>query len=150
MQLTKVNTLLTRFSDKSFPIDRISVLCMGIYTLEGLEKLAEIIRTARGKEAVRAFARRNDVSHRTISQLEACNVQEPEITTLQKIAPALGYTKEQLIAILEGRPRILSTNSLAADIFATVDQMERGEIGKLIHYATDRLVSAEIPQTIKE
>jgi transcriptional regulator with XRE-family HTH domain len=120
---------------------------MGIYTQSGLEKLAEIIRNCRGKEAVRAFARRNDISHRTISQLEACNVQEPEITTLAKIAPALGYTKEQLIAILLGKPKVLSDNLLAADIFPTIDQMGKEEIGKLIHYAVDKLVEgAEIPQ----
>jgi transcriptional regulator with XRE-family HTH domain len=117
---------------------------MSIYTFEGLQRLAKIIRDARGHEPKRAFARRLGVSHRTISRLEESDVQEPEITTLQKLAPALGYTKEQLVAILEDKKSTtLPQNKIvvASEIFPVIDQLSRAEIGKLIHYATDKLVA---------
>lgn len=119
---------------------------MSIYTFEGLQRLSEIIREARGHEPQRAFARRLGVSHRTISRLEEIEVQEPEITTLQKLAPALGYTKEQLVAILEGKKSsILPQGDViaASEIFPVVDQLSRAEIGKLMHYIVDKLVNEQ-------
>lgn len=117
-----------------------------LYTRDGLEKLSEIVRTARGQDSVRNFAKRVGVSHRTIKRLEESDLQEPEVTTLQKIAPFTGYTKEELIAILEGQKHKSEVREyrLAEDIIPALDQLPDTEAAKVAQYIITRLVRPKV------
>lgn len=117
-----------------------------LYTYNGLEKLAEIIRTARGHEKVRAFARKVGVSHATIDRLEKGEVLEPEITTLEKLAPHLGYTREELIAICAGdnSPHPVREYRLAEDVIPIIDQLPDREAAKIIQHIAARLAQPKV------
>jgi transcriptional regulator with XRE-family HTH domain len=117
-----------------------------LYTYDGLEKLAEIIRTARGHEKVRPFARKVGVSHATIDRLENGEVLEPEITTLEKLAPHLGYTREELIAICAGdnSPQPMRPYRLAEDVIPMVDQLPDREAAKVAQHIVARLAQPKV------
>jgi transcriptional regulator with XRE-family HTH domain len=111
------------------------------YTEEGLEKLAEIVRNARGNMSERGFAQKIGVSNTTIKRIEDCAVQEPEISTLAKLSVVVGYTKEELIAILEMTPkkppaRIYKT---AEDAIPVIEQLPKREKMKLAKYLIDEI-----------
>jgi transcriptional regulator with XRE-family HTH domain len=117
-----------------------------LYTRLGLEKLAEIVRTARGQDSVRAFAKKAGVSHRTITRLEDADLQEPEITTLQKIAPLTGYTKEDLIAILEGKQHAPETREyrIAEDVMPMINQLPDAEAARVAQLIIARLARPKV------
>ena len=117
-----------------------------LYTYEGIEKLAHIIRSVRGREGVRPFARKVGVSYATIDRLEKCEVLEPEIGTLEKLAPHLGYTREELIAICAGEnaPQPAREFKLAEDVFPIIDQLPDREAGKVAQYIISRLIQPKV------
>jgi transcriptional regulator with XRE-family HTH domain len=117
-----------------------------LYTYEGLEKLAEIIRTARGHEKVRPFARKVGVSYATIDRLEKGEVLEPEIATLEKLAPHLGYTRDELVAICAGEnaPQPVREYKFAEDVIPIVDQLPDREAAKVAQHIVARLVQPKV------
>lgn len=115
---------------------------MSLYTRDGLQKLAEIVRSARGNDSVRAFAKKAAVSHRTITRLEGADLQEPEVTTLQKLADLTGYAKEELIAILEGKEHSPEVREyrLAEDVMPIINQLPEIEAAKVAQMIISSLV----------
>lgn len=117
-----------------------------LYTRFGLEKLAEIVKAARGQDSVRNFAKKAGVSHRTITRLEEANLQEPEVSTLQKIAPLTGYTKEELIAILEGKSHSPEVREyrLLEDVIPIINQLPDTEAAKVAQHIIARLARPKV------
>ncbi|MDZ7992520.1 MAG: helix-turn-helix domain-containing protein [Nostoc sp. EfeVER01] len=117
-----------------------------LYTRVGLEKLAEIVRSARGHDSVRAFAKKAGISHRTVTRIEETDLQEPEITTLQKIAPLTGYSKEELIAILEAKPHApeIRQYRVAEDVIPLINQLPDTEAAKVAQHIIARLARPKV------
>lgn len=117
-----------------------------LYTRSGLEKLAQIVKNARGTDSVRAFAKKAGISHRTVTRLEDADLQEPEVTTLQKIAPLTGYTKEELIAILESKPHGQEVREYrtAEDVMPIVNQLPEQEAARVAQHIIARLARPRV------
>ncbi|WP_100899152.1 helix-turn-helix domain-containing protein [Nostoc flagelliforme] len=117
-----------------------------LYTRTGLEKLAEIVRSARGHDSVRKFATKAGISHRTVARLEEADLQEPEVSTLQKIAPLTGYSKEELIAILEAKPHNpkIREYRVAEDVIPLINQLPDSEAAKVAQHIIARLARPKI------
>lgn len=122
------------------------------YTEEGLEKLAEIVRSARGNMSERGFAEMIGVTNTTISRIEKCEVQEPKLDTLDKLSGAVGYTREELIAILEMNPnnpnkQPVKLYKTAEDAVPVVDQLPKREMAKLAKYLIDKITAPKATKT---
>lgn len=122
--------------------------CMAktVYTYEGIEKLAEIIRAARGHESGRAFAKKVGLSPTAIDRILKGEVMEPELKTLEKLAPHVGYTREELIAICAGEnaPQPAREYKLAEDVIPIVDQLPDREAAKVAQHIITRLVQPKV------
>ena len=70
-----------------------------LYTSAGLEKLAQIIRQARGDLSFRQFQEVTGVAHGVIRRIENLDAKMPDPTTLKLLAPHTPYTYRQLQAI---------------------------------------------------
>lgn len=115
------------------------------YTTEGLQKLGEMIDAARGSMSVRAFARKTGVNYQTINRLLRLEVQEPEISTLEKLAPYLGRDKYQLIAICEGSRKSKQKSQeilIAEDVLPMIDQLPDLEAARVAQAILARLANA--------
>jgi transcriptional regulator with XRE-family HTH domain len=117
-----------------------------VYTYEGIEKLAEIIRVARGHESARAFAKKVGLSPTAIDRILKGEVQEPELKTLEKLAPFLGYTRDELIAICAGdnAPQPVREYRLASDVLPIVDQLPDREAAKVAQHIIARLAQPKV------
>ncbi|WP_100898173.1 hypothetical protein [Nostoc flagelliforme] len=117
-----------------------------LYTRAGLEKLAQIVRDARGQKSVRAFATAVGVSHRTIARIEDADLHEPEISTLQKLGPMTGYTKEELIAILEERhdDQAFREYRTAEDVMPMINQLPDTEAARVAQSIVARLARPKV------
>lgn len=117
-----------------------------LYTRTGLEKLAQIVKAARGSDSVRTFAKKADISHRTVTRLEEADLKEPEITTLQKIAPLTGYSKEELIAILESKPLSPQVREYrtAEDVIPIVNQLPDQQAARVAQHIIARLAHPKV------
>ncbi|MEH2100568.1 MAG: helix-turn-helix domain-containing protein, partial [Nostoc sp.] len=106
----------------------------------------EIVKTARGQDSVRAFAKKAGISHRTVTRLEEADLHEPEVTTLQKIAPLVGYSKEELIAILEAKAHTpeIRQYRIAEDIIPMINQLPDAEAAKVAQHIIARLARPKI------
>jgi transcriptional regulator with XRE-family HTH domain len=111
------------------------------YTQDGLLELGRIINTAKGELSVRAFARKAHINYQTINRLIRGEVREPEITTLEKLAPHLGRDKYQLIAICEGRKNRLQVPqySIAEDVLPIINQLSDAEAMRVAQAILARL-----------
>lgn len=111
------------------------------YTHEGLQELGSIINTARGAMSVRGFARKIGINYQTINRLIRGEVQEPEISTLEKLAPHLGRDKYQLIAICEGRKGKTKAPeySIAEDVLPIINQLSDVEALRVAQAILTRL-----------
>ncbi|ARV58097.1 hypothetical protein BZZ01_05110 [Nostocales cyanobacterium HT-58-2] len=103
------------------------------FTEEGLQRLAEIVRSARGERSYNEFAKLTGVNYMTIIRLERCQVKTPKITTLQKLERFTPFTWEELLAIgteqTGGEKREILT---ADDVMPYVMQLSLSEVGRLI------------------
>lgn len=73
----------------------------GRFTKEGLKRLAQIIRQARGSQSYRQFEEKlgGEPSHATLWRLEHGVGKDPDLSILKKIAPFTPYSFEELLAI---------------------------------------------------
>lgn len=117
-----------------------------VYTWEGIEKLAQIIRAARGHESARSFAKKVGLSPTSIDRILNGVVMEPELKTLEKLAPHLGYTREELIAICAGdnSPQPVREYRLAEDVMPMVDQLPDREAAKVAQRIIARLTQPKV------
>lgn len=114
-----------------------------INTVEGREALARIVRQARGKKGLRAFAREVGISHAALSKLEHAETKNPADQTLIALAPHTEFSFDELKAILASRisPEIrqyrtaqeawIVVRSLPREEKALLGQMILAELGGL-------------------
>jgi transcriptional regulator with XRE-family HTH domain len=117
-----------------------------VYTWEGIQKLAEIIRAARGHLSGRAFAKKVGLSPTSIDRILGGEVKEPELKTLEKLAPHLGYTRDELIAICIGdnSPQPVREYRLAEDLIPMIDQLPDREAAKVAQHIIARLTQPKV------
>ncbi|HLP91998.1 MAG TPA: helix-turn-helix transcriptional regulator [Nostocaceae cyanobacterium] len=106
--------------------------------IESKEKLIEIIKLARGSMSQRAFGKLLGVSA-TAVQLWEKGVNVPDTEYLVKIAARAGYTLEELLNCLEGKP-IQETSDLNV-ILRQINHLPLSHVAQILQAAADRLAA---------
>ncbi|WP_414563858.1 MULTISPECIES: helix-turn-helix domain-containing protein [unclassified Anabaena] len=106
--------------------------------IESREKLVEIIKLARGSMSQRAFGKLLGVSA-TAVQLWEKGVNVPDTEYLAKIAARAGYTLEELLTCLDGKP-IQETSDLNL-ILRQIKYMPLSQVAQIVQAAAERLAS---------
>ena len=107
--------------------------------IESKEKLIEIIKQARGSMSQRAFAKFLGVSA-TAVQLWEKGVNIPDTEYLAKIAPRAGYSLEELLSCLEGKP-VQEASDLSV-ILRQINHMPLSQVAQVMTAAANRLATA--------
>ena len=117
----------------------------------GLNKLGEIIRSARGDLSLTEFSNITGVGYMTISRLEKATFK-PDIEVLDKLANYTDYTVEQLCAIAVGKqdPKEVREILRGEDAYMALRKMPRPEIKKLIFMLAKELSKDERKEVLKE
>ncbi|WP_414542488.1 helix-turn-helix domain-containing protein [Nostoc sp. CCY0012] len=106
--------------------------------IESREKLVEIIKLARGSMSQRAFGKLMGVSA-TAVQLWEKGVNVPDTEYLAKIAARAGYTLEELLSCLDGKP-IQETSDLNL-ILRQIKYMPLSQVAQIVQAAAERLAA---------
>ncbi|MEA5566624.1 helix-turn-helix transcriptional regulator [Anabaena sp. UHCC 0399] len=106
--------------------------------LESRQKLIEIIKLARGSLSQRAFGKSLGVSATAVQMWEK-GVKVPDTENLAQIAAKAGYTMEELLSCLEGRP-IQETSDLSL-ILRQIKHMPLSQVAQIVQAAADRLAA---------
>lgn len=102
------------------------------YTKNGLKKLGEIVRQARGNLSYREFEPICGVSHGTIRRMELGDVKMPDYATLLRLAPHTPYTIEEIQAIAaEREPGDMRKYRTYQDVLPMVMELPDQELAKL-------------------
>ncbi len=110
-------------------------------TLEGREKLAEIIGNLVGKyRSVRAFAKKLNVSHTTVMGWQRMT-SVPDTENLKKIAWEAGFTLSELQELIDGRVDLHKTT--VDRVIYEVQQLSNRDIAKVIEAAARCMAKAE-------
>ncbi|MDJ0734652.1 MAG: helix-turn-helix transcriptional regulator [Nostocaceae cyanobacterium] len=104
---------------------------------EGREKLVEIVKHTRGSMSQRAFGRLLGVSTTAVQSWERGD-SVPDTENLAKIAARAGYTLEQLLEYLEGKP-LPETSSGLNQILKQIKYMPLSQVAQIVQAAADRL-----------
>ena len=123
------------------------VYYMPIYTEAGLAKLGALIQENRMRRGLglRAYANLLGVHHATIDRLETKRFKEPTNETLAKIAPYLGVSLFELIAIASEKPKQTeSPYRLAEEIMPLAADLPMTELQILHQWIHERLNSASM------
>lgn len=116
-----------------------------LYTEQGLLKLAQIIKLARGERSYREFEALSGVSHATIRRLELCDVKNPDIATLANLAVHTPYALEELIAVAEERDKVdIRQYRTAEEAITIVDQLNHQEAARLAQMIIGRLAKMDV------
>lgn len=107
--------------------------------IEGREKLIEIVKTARGSMSQRAFGKLLGVSA-TAVQLWERGDTVPDTENLAKIAARSGYTLEDLLRCLEGKP--VSDPSDLSQILMKIQFMPLNQVAAIGRAVADRFAEA--------
>lgn len=107
--------------------------------IESREKLIEIIKQARGSMSQRAFGKLLGVSA-TAVQLWEKGVNVPDTEYLAKIAPRAGYTLEELLGCLEGKP-VQEASDLSL-ILRQINHMPLSQVAQIVQAGASRLAAA--------
>ncbi len=105
------NEEILQLSDQRVKLDRLYKLDQGqspinsndqvFYTEEGLQRLAQIVRSARSNKSYREMEALTNVAHGTLRRIELLDVSSLNVLTLQRLAPATGYSYQELMAIVQ-------------------------------------------------
>ncbi|MBC1237424.1 DNA-binding protein [Nostoc linckia z18] len=106
--------------------------------IESREKLIEIIKLARGSMSQRAFGKLLGVSA-TAVQLWEKGVNVPDTEYLAKIAARAGYTLQELLSCLDGKP-IQETSDLSL-ILRQIQHMPLSQVAQIVQAAADRFAA---------
>ncbi|MBD2569188.1 MULTISPECIES: helix-turn-helix domain-containing protein [Nostocaceae] len=106
--------------------------------IESREKLIEIIQLARGEMSKRAFGKLLGVSATSVQMWEK-GVKVPDTENLAKIAARAGYTLEELLSCLDGKP-IQETSDLIL-ILRQIQHMPLSQVAQIVQAAADRLAA---------
>lgn len=107
--------------------------------IESKEKLIEIIKQARGSMSQRAFSKLLGVSA-TAVQLWEKGVNVPDTEYLAKIAPRAGYTLEELLNCLGGKP-VQEASDLSV-ILRQINHMPLSQVAEIVQAGAIRLAAA--------
>lgn len=125
---------------------RMEVYYMSIYTGAGLAKLGALIQENRIRRGMglRAYANLVGVHHATIDRLETRRFKEPTNETLAKIAPYLGLSLIELIAIASEQPRANTPYRTAEELTPLLAELPMVELQILHQWIHKRLNSASM------
>lgn len=107
-------------------------------------RLAEVVRTARGSKSLREFGRLLGVAATTVQGWENGDYT-PETYSLIKIAAMAGYSLEELLAHLDGKP-VEQPNEVDR-ILKSISHLPLKQVALIGHAVTDRLASAVADST---
>lgn len=107
--------------------------------LDARERLAEVVKCARGNMSYRAFGKLLGVSGTTVQGWENMSYV-PEVDNLAQIAARSGYTLEGLMNYLEGKPVPQPTD--LDQILRQIQFMPLQQVARIGHAVTDRLAAA--------
>lgn len=107
--------------------------------IEGREKLIEIVKAARGSMSRRAFGKLLGVSA-TAVQLWEKGDTIPDTENLAKIAARSGYTLEDLLGYLEGKP--MSDVADLNQILRKIEYMPLSQVAVIARAIADRFAEA--------
>lgn len=120
---------------------------MSVYTEAGLAKLATLIQENRVRRGLglRAYADLVGVHHATIDRLETKRFKEPTNDTLSKLAPYVGLSLFELIAIASEQPREAETPyRKAEEMMLLLADLPMAELQVLHQWIHARLNSASM------
>jgi transcriptional regulator with XRE-family HTH domain len=103
--------------------------------IESKEKLIEIIKLARGSMSQRAFGKLLGVSA-TAVQLWEKGINVPATEYLAEIAPKAGYTLEELLFCLGGKP-VAEASDLSV-ILRQIKYMPLSQVAQIAQAAAER------------
>ncbi|MBD2532240.1 helix-turn-helix transcriptional regulator [Nostoc flagelliforme FACHB-838] len=106
--------------------------------IESKQKLIEIIKLARGSMSQRAFGKLLGVSATAVQMWEK-GVKVPDTENLARIASKAGYTMEELISCIDGKP-IPETSDLSL-ILRQIKHMPLAQVAQIVQAAADRLAA---------
>jgi len=104
--------------------------------LEARERLASLVKQARGNLSKSAFADLLGVSHTSVSSWEK-GTYMPDVKSLLKISERLGMTVEEFVDAVEGKPKGRSIDEMA-DKIRSMPLKQLAIIGKVV---SDRFVA---------
>ena len=107
--------------------------------IESRQKLIEIIKLARGSMSQRAFGKVLGVSATAVQMWEK-GVKVPDTENLAQIASKAGYTMEELLSCLEGKP-IAEASDLSL-ILRQIKSMPLNELAIIGRAVIDRFAAA--------
>jgi len=100
------------------------------------QKLIEIIKLARGSRSQRAFGKELGVSATAVQMWEK-GVKTPDTENLAQIAAHAGYTLEELLYCLEGKP-VPEASDLSV-ILRQINNMPLSEVATIVQAGAARL-----------
>jgi len=106
---------------------------------EGKQKLIDIIKQARGDMSQRAFCKFLGVSATAVQMWEK-GVKVPDTENLSRIASHAGYTMEELLSCLEGKP-IQAASDLTI-ILRQINNMPLSQVALIVQAGANRLATA--------
>jgi transcriptional regulator with XRE-family HTH domain len=107
--------------------------------IESREKLIEIIKLARGSMSQRAFGKLLGVSATAVQYWEK-GVTVPDMENLAQIAKRAGYTLEEILSCLEGKP--VSESSDLNQILRQIKYMPLTQVAMIVQAAAERFATA--------
>ena len=102
---------------------------------QGRQKLVEVIKLARGSMSLRAFGRQLGVSATAVLAWER-GEKVPDTANLASIAARAGYSFEELLCHLEGKP--LPEASELSVILKHINNMPLSEVAQVVQAAAAR------------
>ena len=108
--------------------------------IQGKQKLVEVIKLARGEMSLRAFGKQLGVSATSVLAWEK-GEKVPDTANLASIAAKAGYSFEELLCHLEGKP--LPEASELSVILKHINNMPLSEVAQVVQAGVDRITAAE-------
>ena len=106
---------------------------------ESRKKLVEIIKQARGSMSQRAFGKLLGVSATAVNMWEK-GLKVPDTENLAQIAAHAGYSIEQLLSHIEGKP-IQQASDLSL-ILRQINHMPLSQVAQIVQAGASRLAAA--------
>ncbi|WP_026082338.1 helix-turn-helix domain-containing protein [Mastigocladopsis repens] len=106
---------------------------------ESRQKLIEIIKLARGSMSQRGFGKLLGVSATAVQMWEK-GVKVPDTENLAQIAARAGYTLEELLCCLEGKP-VPEASDLSL-ILRQINHLPLSQVAQIVQAGAARLAAA--------
>lgn len=114
--------------------------------IESREKLIQIIKLARGSMSQRAFGKLLGVSATAVQYWEK-GVTVPDMENLAQIAKRAGYTLEEILSCLEGKP--VAEASDVNLILRQIQYMPLPQVAMIVQAAAQRFAAAAAAESSK-